>query len=108
MRLDPSARVAANSDIVGMAKQERDVCPTCNTSRSMRQGMVFVINPDCYHEICTNCVDRFFAQGNRKCPWPTCNKTLRKAGYRVPTFGDMMVEQEVDVRKKVAVVFVFP
>ncbi|KXL48272.1 hypothetical protein M433DRAFT_97619 [Acidomyces richmondensis BFW] len=63
------------------------------------------MNPECYHTICQSCVDRIFSHGPAQCPIPGCGKTLRKQRFRVPTFEDLHVEREIDIRQKVAAVF---
>lgn len=82
-----------------------DQCPICKTLRYMNKNMRFLINPECYHALCNNCVDRLFENGPNQCPYIGCHKTLRKKGFREPTFGDLQVEREVDIRRRVAAVF---
>lgn len=80
-------------------------CPICKTLRYMNRNMTFLINPECYHPLCNNCVDRLFENGPNQCPYVGCHKTLRKKAFREPMFGDLNVEREVDLRKRVAAVF---
>ncbi|KUI57145.1 RNA polymerase II transcription factor B subunit 3 [Cytospora mali] len=80
-------------------------CPICKTLRYMNKSMRFLINPECYHALCNNCVDRLFENGPNQCPYIGCHKTLRKKAFREPTFGDLSVEREVDIRRRVAAVF---
>ncbi|ROV95882.1 hypothetical protein VSDG_05230 [Cytospora chrysosperma] len=80
-------------------------CPICKTLRYMNKSMRFLINPECYHALCNNCVDRLFEKGPNQCPYIGCHKTLRKKAFREPTFGDLSVEREVDIRRRVAAVF---
>lgn len=68
--------------------------------------MRFLINPECYHKMCESCVDRIFSHGPALCPIAGCHKTLRKNKFRRQTFEDIKVEREVDVRRRVAKVFV--
>lgn len=80
-------------------------CPICKTLRYMNRSMVFLINPECYHPLCNNCVDRLFENGPNQCPYIGCHKTLRKKAFREPTFSDLNVEREVDIRRRVMAVF---
>lgn len=82
-----------------------DICPVCKTSRYLNRDLEFLINPDCYHPMCTNCVARIFKDGPNQCPYAGCYKTLRKRGFRPPWFNDLSVERECDIRKRVAAVF---
>ncbi|KAJ4414328.1 TFIIH/NER complex subunit [Gnomoniopsis sp. IMI 355080] len=79
-------------------------CPICKTLRYMNPTMVFLINT-CYHPLCNNCVDRLFENGPNQCPYVNCHLTLRKRAFRTPTFADLTVEREVDIRRRVAAVF---
>lgn len=80
-------------------------CPICKTLRYMNRNMIFLINPECYHPLCNNCVDRLFENGPNQCPYIGCHKTLRKKAFREPTFSDLNVEREVDIRRRVMAVF---
>ena len=55
--------------------------------------------------MCSTCVDRIFTSGPASCPVPHCGKTLRKRGFHAAFFGDLKIEREVDVRKRVGKVF---
>lgn len=63
--------------------------------------MKFLVNPECYHKMCESCVDRIFSLGPAPCPYPGCNKTLRKNKFRKQIFEDIGVEKEVNVRQRV-------
>lgn len=80
-------------------------CPVCHSKRYLRKDMRFMINPVCYHKMCENCVERIFRSGMAKCPVAGCDKTLRKHQFREPTFQDLELEREIDIRKEVAQVF---
>ena len=80
-------------------------CPVCHSKRYLRKDMRFMINPICYHKMCENCVERIFRSGVAKCPVAGCDKTLRRHQFRFPTFQDLQLEREVDIRKEVAQVF---
>ncbi|CAK7206016.1 TFIIH/NER complex subunit [Sporothrix eucalyptigena] len=81
-----------------------DICPVCKTIRYLNKDMVFLINPECYHPMCSNCVNRLFA-GPNQCPYAGCHKTLRRKDFRKPFFDDLVIEREVDLRRRVAAVF---
>ncbi|KKA30579.1 hypothetical protein TD95_001105 [Thielaviopsis punctulata] len=82
-----------------------DICPVCKTSRYLNRDLEFLINPECYHPMCANCVNRIFNDGPNQCPYAGCNKTLRRKGFRPPWFNDLTIERECDIRKRVATVF---
>lgn len=67
--------------------------------------MEFLINPECYHPMCSNCVTNIFKSGPAQCPYATCTKTLRQRGFRSAFFGDLAVEREVDIRRRVAAAY---
>ena len=81
-------------------------CPICKTTRYLRKDLSFLINPECYHPMCTVCVARIFADGPAQCPHASCHKTLRRVKFRAPRFADLAVEREVDIRRRVAAVFI--
>lgn len=82
-----------------------DICPVCKSNRYLNPSLTFLINSECYHTMCTSCVDRLFTSGPAPCPVAGCHKTLRKRGFHTAFFGDLNIEREVDVRKRVAAVF---
>lgn len=82
-----------------------DICPVCKSNRYLNPSLTFVINSECYHTMCTSCVDRLFSSGPAPCPVAGCHKTLRKRGFHSAFFADLGVEREVDVRRRVAAVF---
>jgi CDK-activating kinase assembly factor MAT1 len=82
-----------------------DMCPVCKTIRYLNKDMEFLINPECYHTMCVNCVNRLFNDGPNQCPYAGCHRTLRRKGFRSAFFGDLSVEREVDIRRRVAAVF---
>ncbi|KAL9102741.1 MAG: hypothetical protein Q9163_002138 [Psora crenata] len=83
----------------------KDICPVCKSSRYLNPNMRFLVNPECYHKMCESCVDRIFSQGPAPCPVAGCARTLRKQRFRRQTFEDLMIEREVDIRRRVAEVF---
>ncbi|KAH7379697.1 CDK-activating kinase assembly factor MAT1-domain-containing protein [Cadophora sp. MPI-SDFR-AT-0126] len=82
-----------------------DICPVCKSNRYLNPSLQFLINPECYHKMCSTCVDRIFTSGPASCPVPYCGKTLRKKGFHKAFFGDLKVEREVDIRKRVGAIF---
>ncbi|KAG9230714.1 CDK-activating kinase assembly factor MAT1-domain-containing protein [Amylocarpus encephaloides] len=82
-----------------------DMCPICKSTRYLNKGIKFLINPECYHRMCSTCVDRIFTAGPASCPVPLCGKTLRKRGFKPAFFADLGIEREVDIRKRVGQVF---
>ncbi|KAI1432196.1 CDK-activating kinase assembly factor MAT1-domain-containing protein [Xylaria sp. CBS 124048] len=82
-----------------------DICPVCKRVRYLNTDMEFLINPECYHPMCSNCVTNIFKSGPAQCPYATCTKTLRHRGFRSAFFGDLTVEREVDIRRRVAAAY---
>ncbi|KAG9244969.1 RNA polymerase II transcription factor-like protein B subunit 3 [Calycina marina] len=82
-----------------------DICPVCKSNRYLNPSLQFLINPECYHKMCSTCVDRIFTSGPAACPVPHCGKTLRKKGFHKAFFESLSIEREVDIRRKVASVF---
>ncbi|RWA15007.1 hypothetical protein EKO27_g8 [Xylaria grammica] len=82
-----------------------DICPVCKRVRYLNTDMEFLINPECYHPMCSNCVNNIFKSGPAQCPYATCTKTLRQRGFRSAFFGDLAVEREVDIRRRVAAAY---
>jgi hypothetical protein len=95
----------ANLSIRNARSTDMDVdeeCPVCHSRRYLNKYIKFLVNPECYHKLCNSCVDRLFAHGPAPCPIAGCGKTLRKNRFRTPTFGDLQLEREVDIRRKVS------
>ncbi|KAI0383631.1 CDK-activating kinase assembly factor MAT1-domain-containing protein [Hypomontagnella monticulosa] len=82
-----------------------DHCPICRRVRYLNSDMKFLINPECYHPMCQQCIADIFGKGPAQCPQPGCYKTLRQRGFRSAFFGDLKVEREVDIRRRVQAVF---
>ncbi|KAL7807997.1 kinase [Trichoderma gracile] len=82
-----------------------EICPVCKTTRYFNKDMEFRINTECYHRMCKTCVERIFKDGPNQCPYAECHKTLRLRGFKTAFFGDLGVEREVDIRRRVAAVF---
>ena len=73
--------------------------------RYLNLDLEFLINPECYHPMCSGCVNRIFNDGPNQCPYAECHRTLRRRGFRSAFFGDLGVEREVDIRRRVGAVF---
>ncbi|KXX78139.1 RNA polymerase II transcription factor B subunit 3 [Madurella mycetomatis] len=101
----PGPRNAAGGSSALPALTSDDMCPVCKTIRYLNKDMEFLINPECYHSMCVNCVNRLFNDGPNQCPYAGCHRTLRRKGFRSAFFGDLAVEREVDIRRRVAAVF---
>lgn len=82
-----------------------DQCPICKSSKYLSPNLKFLVNPECYHKICENCVDRLFSMGPAQCPYDGCTKILRKNKFKEQIFEDLIVEREVDVRQRVSKTF---
>ncbi|QSZ29763.1 hypothetical protein DSL72_004280 [Monilinia vaccinii-corymbosi] len=82
-----------------------DICPICKSNRYLNPSLQFLINPECYHKMCSTCVDRIFTSGPAPCPVPHCGRTLRKKGFKAAFFADLAIERECDIRRKVGEVF---
>lgn len=48
---------------------------------------------------CENCVETLFTRPSAACP--ECNTALRRNDFRIQQFEDLIVEKEVDIRKKI-------
>lgn len=79
-----------------------DFCPVCKSSRYLNPELRFLVNPECYHKMCTSCVDRIFSSGPAPCPVAGCARTLRKQRFRKQTFDDIQIEREVDIRRRLS------
>lgn len=83
----------------------KDLCPVCKTDKYLSPEIQFKINPECYHKICDACVDRIFALGPSPCPYPNCDKILRRNKFKAQVFDDLIVEKECDIRRRVISIF---
>ncbi|OLN86823.1 RNA polymerase II transcription factor B subunit 3 [Colletotrichum chlorophyti] len=99
-----ATRRASNGATAAPPTTTTDICPVCKTMRYLNKDLEFLINPECYHPMCANCVARIFSDGPNQCPYAGCHKTLRKKGFKSAYFGDLSVEREVDIRRRVAAV----
>lgn len=55
--------------------------------------------------MCVSCVERIFRGQPAQCPVAGCGKTLRHHEFRPPTFQDLTIEREVDIRKNIGLIF---
>ena len=85
--------------------QLKDMCPICKTDKYLSPNMKFLINPECYHKICESCVDRIFSLGPAPCPYPKCGKILRKNKFKQQIFENLVIEREIDIRRKVGAIY---
>ncbi|KAL3421381.1 CDK-activating kinase assembly factor MAT1 [Phlyctema vagabunda] len=97
--------VGGSTSTLSASNPSDDICPVCKSNRYLNPNLQFLINPECYHKMCSTCVDRIFTSGPASCPVPYCGKTLRKKGFHKAFFADLKVEREVDIRKRVYSVF---
>ncbi|KAF4784085.1 CDK-activating kinase assembly factor MAT1 [Colletotrichum scovillei] len=97
-------RASTSATAAPAPSSTNDICPVCKTMRYLNKDLEFLINPECYHPMCANCVARIFSDGPNQCPYAGCHKTLRKKGFKSAYFGDLTVEREVDIRRRVAAV----
>ena len=98
-------RNGSKADAALASNPSDDICPVCKSNRYLNPSLQFLINPECYHKMCSTCVDRIFTSGPASCPVPYCGRTLRKRGFHKAFFADLKVEREVDIRKRVGAVF---
>ena len=99
------SRTTSKADVSLGNDPSDDICPVCKSNRYLNPSLQFLINPECYHKMCSTCVDRIYTSGPASCPMPYCGKTLRKKGFHKAFFADLKVEREVDIRKRVGGVF---
>ena len=80
-------------------------CPVCKSSRYFNPELRFIISTECYHKMCTGCADRLLKSGPAPCPTQGCKVTIRRHRFREPTFSDLKLEKEVDIRREMAKTF---
>ena len=81
-----------------MEESSQDSCPVCLTDKYLNASMKLLVSP-CFHKMCESCVNRIYFSGPAPCP--ICKQTLRKSNFVVQTFDDLLVEKEVNVRKRI-------
>lgn len=72
-------------------------CPACKTDSYLNPELVLYVSP-CFHKLCGNCLNRYFASGKSKCL--ECGIELRKVNYITSTFEDIEVEKECKIRRQ--------
>ena len=77
-------------------------CPKCKTSKYRNPKLKLLVNV-CGHKLCLNCVDVLFTRPSAACP--ECGTPLRRSDFRVQQFEDLIVEKEVDVRKRIIKIY---
>ncbi|KAJ2697195.1 TFIIH/NER complex subunit [Coemansia sp. IMI 209128] len=79
-----------------------DTCPQCKSERYLNRPMKLLVGP-CYHKMCEQCVSQRFDAGPAPCP--VCERILRKAEFYQQIFEDLTVENEVRIRRRMAMTF---
>ncbi|OIR57740.1 MAG: transcription/repair factor TFIIH subunit Tfb3 [Amphiamblys sp. WSBS2006] len=79
-----------------------ECCPVCRNDSYLAPEMKLLV-PLCFHRLCTVCIDRLFKKGPAKCPEIECVEILRKTDFFEPFFGDLHLEKEVRMRRRVGV-----
>jgi CDK-activating kinase assembly factor MAT1 len=77
----------------------------CHSTRYLNPHIKFLISTECYHKMCEGCVERLLSKGPGPCPVAGCKATIRRHRFRVPTFGDLNLEKEVDIRREMGKTF---
>eukprot|EP00842_Homolaphlyctis_polyrhiza_P003714 jgi/Hompol1/4343/HPOL_003606-RA len=73
-------------------------CPVCKTDKYLNPTLRLLVSP-CFHKMCESCINRLFLSGPAPCP--ICKATLRKSNFVFQTFDDLLVEKEIQIRKKI-------
>lgn len=64
----------------------------------MNPNLKLLVSP-CFHKFCESCVNRLYLSGPAPCP--VCKATLKKSNFVLQTFEDLVVEKEMQIRKRV-------
>lgn len=90
-----------NAKIASFTTNDEDdeICPVCKSTKYLNPKMNLLVSP-CYHRLCETCINRIFTHGSAPCP--ICATILRKGNFVVATFGDLVVEKELRIRKIVS------
>ncbi|CAG8445751.1 1907_t:CDS:2 [Ambispora gerdemannii] len=94
-----SSNMTNTSATKSSGSENEDTCPVCKNSRYLSPNMVLYVS-ECYHKMCEGCVNRTFANGAPTCL--QCGRAVKRINFKLPTFGDLLVEKEVTQRKWVA------
>lgn len=74
------------------------ICPRCRTTSFQNPQLKLLVNV-CGHRLCEQCVDAHFRHSSAACL--ECGRVLRRSEFRAQQFEDVLVEREIDVRKRV-------
>lgn len=77
-------------------------CPRCKTTKYRNPSLKLMVNV-CGHTLCENCVEMLFVRGSGNCV--QCDTPLRKSNFRVQLFEDPTIDKEVEIRKKVLMIY---
>ncbi|KAK3745679.1 hypothetical protein QZH41_019008 [Actinostola sp. cb2023] len=83
---------------------EDQFCPRCKTTKYRNPKLKLMVNL-CGHKLCDNCVEVLFTRPSAACP--ECNTPLRRSDFRLQQFEDLIVEKEVDIRKRIVRMWVY-
>lgn len=78
------------------------ICPRCKTTKYRNPKLKLLVNV-CGHKLCESCVETLFTRPSAACP--ECNTALRRNDFRIQQFEDLIVEKEVDIRKKILKIY---
>ncbi|XP_031564122.1 CDK-activating kinase assembly factor MAT1-like [Actinia tenebrosa] len=81
---------------------EDQICPRCKTTKYRNPKLKLMVNV-CGHKLCDTCVDLLFTRPSAACP--ECSTPLRRSDFRAQQFEDLIVEKEVDIRKKIIKIY---
>lgn len=81
---------------------EQQSCPRCKTNKYRNPKLRLLVNV-CGHKLCDNCVDVLFTRPSAACP--ECATPLRRSDFRIQQFEDLLVEKEVDIRKRIIKIY---
>lgn len=77
-------------------------CPRCKTTKYRNPKLKLLVNV-CGHKLCETCVEMLFTRPSAACP--ECNTALRRNDFRIQQFEDLIVEKEVDIRKRILKIY---
>lgn len=75
-------------------------CHKCKSNEYTHRALVMMVN-ECGHPLCQNCVENIFARNANTCPYPGCDRMLKKNNFRKQIFDDPFIERENRVRERV-------
>lgn len=77
-------------------------CPRCKTTKYRNPKLTLWVNV-CGHKLCEGCKETLFTRPSAACP--ECNTPLRLSDFRLQQFEDLIVEKEVDIRRKIIKIY---